>query len=75
MKRIIIFFAVAFVPLFGFSQNQEITGVIVAFNKYPLQNVTVSSNKAKIKTLTNENGNFKIGGKKKGHDCNRCRWF
>lgn len=64
MKGIIVFFTLIFIPLLSFPQNQEINGVIVAFNKFSLKNVLVKAKKAKTETLTNDLGIFNINVKK-----------
>jgi hypothetical protein len=60
MKGIIVFFVLSLCPVLGITQNQEINGTIVAFNKYPLKNVRVGTKKAKTETFTNERGTFEI---------------
>ena len=46
------------------AQTREISGTVVAFNTYPIKNVTVKSKKTKSEVLTDENGYFKIEVKK-----------
>lgn len=62
--RFVIFIFLT-VPMAGFGQMHILSGKIVAFNKFPLKNVTVQAKKAKTETKTDENGNFKIEVKKK----------
>ena len=56
MRSTLIFlFSVLFFQ-FSQAQKQEITGTIVAFNKYPVKNVTVLARKAKTEVLTDDQG-------------------
>jgi TonB-dependent starch-binding outer membrane protein SusC len=48
------------IPMTGFSQMHKISGTVVAFNKFPLKQVTVSAKKAKNEVKTNEMGQFEI---------------
>ncbi len=65
MKKISVFVAILLVPLIASAQDQEIRGTILAFNKFPVKNVTVRSKKAKTEVLTDEQGHFIINVKKK----------
>ena len=53
------------IPIAGFGQLQKLTGEVVAFNKFPLKNITVTAKKAKTEVTTDENGKFEIQIKKK----------
>ena len=65
MRSTLIFlFSVLFFQ-FSQAQKQEITGTIVAFNKYPVKNVTVLARKAKTEVLTDDQGKFTIEVEKK----------
>lgn len=64
MKKSIIFLSLLLVSYFGKTQNQEITGTIVAFNKYPLKDVIVKAKKTKAEAKTDDFGMFKINIKK-----------
>ena len=64
MKKASIFLSLLLISYLGKTQNQEITGTIVAFNKYPLKNVIVKAKKAKTEAITDELGMFKINVKK-----------
>ena len=64
MKRIIIFLSLVLISFLGKSQNQEISGIIYAFNKFPLKNVKVIAKKAKNEVTTDDRGTFKIEVKK-----------
>jgi len=52
-------------PVLCLGQTRKVSGTIVCFNKYPLQNVTVKAKKAKTETVTNAEGKFEIVVKKK----------
>ncbi len=52
-------------PILGFGQMHKLSGTVVAFDKFPLKNVTVEAKKAKTEAKTDENGNFEIEVKKK----------
>ena len=65
MKKIFVLVAILLVPLIGSAQDQEIRGTILAFNKFPVKNVSVKAKKAKTEVLTDEQGHFVINAKKK----------
>jgi hypothetical protein len=44
----------------AFSQQREISGTVLVFNKYPVKNLKVSAKKAKTETITDNNGEFKL---------------
>jgi TonB-dependent SusC/RagA subfamily outer membrane receptor len=58
---LLIFFVT---PFLSFSQTRSISGQVLAFNKYPVNNITVKAKKAKTETITNEEGYFEIDVKK-----------
>ncbi|WP_303917584.1 carboxypeptidase-like regulatory domain-containing protein [Draconibacterium sediminis] len=61
MKIKLVTLSFALVLAFVLSANTktvEIKGKVTGFDKYPLQNVSVSSNKSDAEILTNENGEF-----------------
>ena len=60
----ILFIIFLMVPILGIGQSHNIKGTVVAFNKYPLNKVTVKAKKAKTVATTNENGEFEIEVKK-----------
>ena len=64
MKRLIFFLAVLCVANSLFAQENMVKGTVLAFNKYPLKNITVTAKKSKNQVLTNENGAFSIAVKK-----------
>lgn len=64
MKRASIFISLLLFSFLGKTQNQEINGTILAFNKYPLKNVIVNAKKNKTEAITDELGMFKIFVKK-----------
>jgi len=60
-----LFFALLFLtPLIGFCQTRTISGKIVAFNKYPIENITVIAKKSKAVANTDTDGSFFIEVKK-----------
>jgi hypothetical protein len=65
MKKSLIFLTVLLLSHIAMAQNREITGTIVAFNKYPLKNVTVLARKSKAEVRTDEHGRFAIEVKNK----------
>lgn len=44
----------------AYSQQREISGTVLVFNKYPVKNLKVSAKKAKTETITDNNGEFKL---------------
>jgi hypothetical protein len=63
MKTLIqrfVFTVILIIPLLGYSQTRKLTGTVVSFNTYPVNNVTVQAKKAKTEAITNENGEFEI---------------
>ncbi len=52
------------IPIICFGQSEKISGNVVAFNKFPLKNITVTAKKAKTKAVTDEKGQFEIQIKK-----------
>jgi hypothetical protein len=67
MKALVLSFtwSIFFIlPIFCFSQTRTITGQVVTFNKYPVNNITVKAKKAKTEARTNEDGFFEIMVKK-----------
>ncbi|MBR9999696.1 MAG: carboxypeptidase-like regulatory domain-containing protein [Cyclobacteriaceae bacterium] len=61
-KFILLVFLV--IPVLGFAQTHKLTGSVVAFNQFPLKNVTVSAKKSKTEVKTDEQGRFEIEVKK-----------
>jgi len=67
MKTIIqksFFFVFVVIPILCFGQTSKISGTVVAFNKFPLKNITVTAKKAKTEAVTNDKGQFEIEVKK-----------
>ena len=48
------------IPAFISAQTRNISGTVLAFNRYPVNNVTVKAKKAKTEAKTDENGKFEI---------------
>ena len=44
----------------AYSQQREISGTVLVFNKYPVKNLKVSAKKTKTETITDNNGEFKL---------------
>ena len=51
-------------PCVGFTQTRKLTGSVVAFNKFPLNQISVKAKKAKTETTTDDRGRFEIEVKK-----------
>ena len=64
MKNSIIFCALFIISFSAKTQTREISGVVYAFNKFPLKNVNVSAKKSKMQVVTDDNGRFIINVKK-----------
>ena len=60
LVRRFVFTIIIIVPILGYSQTRKLTGTVVCFNKYPVNNITVEAKKAKTEAVTNENGEFEI---------------
>jgi hypothetical protein len=60
MKKILIFLIPLLISQLSLAQNREISGTILAFNKYPLKNVSVMARKSKAEVRTDEYGRFTI---------------
>lgn len=58
IRLILLFFLV--LPLLSYGQTRKLSGTVVAFNKFPLNKITVKAKKAKTEAQTNENGEFEI---------------
>lgn len=63
--RALLFIFFVFYSSLAQSQNKIVEGQILAFNKYPLENIEISARKSKEKTTTDENGVFAIKVKEK----------
>ena len=64
MKKLPIFLAILLIPFIGESQEMELRGTLLAFNKYPLKNVKVLAKKAKSEVMTDDQGHFVVAVKK-----------
>lgn len=64
MKHLLFFFVFIYTVNIVSAQENEVSGTIVAFNKYPLKNVKVTSKKSKKEAITGEDGKFTIAVKK-----------
>lgn len=64
MKRYLIFLIVILAAFTINAQENEIKGTIVAFNKYPLKNITITAKKSKQEVETDEFGQFTISVRK-----------
>ncbi len=60
MKYLTTLFVLLIITNLGFSQQREISGTVLVFNKYPVKNLKVSAKKAKTETVTDNNGEFKL---------------
>ena len=60
ISSLVLLFFINFLVFYGYSQDTKLSGVVQAFNKYPLNNVTVTAKKSKATTITNEEGKFII---------------
>lgn len=47
-------------PPAAMAQTRKITGTVVAFNRYPLNNITVKARKAKTQAVTDGAGSFEL---------------
>lgn len=62
---ILLFTALFTAPVIGFSQSRIIKGKVVAFNKFPIENITLTAKKSKAVVNTDMDGVFSIEVKKK----------
>ena len=60
MKNLVTLFSLLIIANMVFSQQREISGTVLVFNKYPVKNLKVSAKKAKTETITDKNGEFKL---------------
>ena len=58
LRLILLSFLV--LPLLSYGQTRKLSGTVVAFQKFPLNKITVKAKKAKTEAQTNENGEFEI---------------
>ncbi|MEZ5069883.1 MAG: TonB-dependent receptor plug domain-containing protein [Bacteroidales bacterium] len=65
MRKALLFCALAFFAWNLQAQTRVVKGKVTAFNQYPVQNVQVSSKKAKSSVMTDEEGRFEIVCKEK----------
>jgi hypothetical protein len=65
MKKLATVFTLLIIANMVFSQQHEISGSVLVFNKYPVKNLKVSAKKAKTETVTDANGEFKLNVKDK----------
>lgn len=54
------FFLLMFIAVSGFGQETTVKGIVTAYNKFPLKNVTVTAKKTKDVAQTNEKGEFEL---------------
>jgi hypothetical protein len=59
MKKLMVL-VFLMIPVITFSQMRKLSGSVVAFNKFPLKQVTVSAKKAKTEVKTDDTGRFEI---------------
>ena len=60
MKNLATLLTLLIIANMAFSQQREISGTVLVFNKYPVKNLKVSAKKAKTETITDNNGEFKL---------------
>ena len=60
MKKLATLFTLLISATLAFSQQHEISGNVLVFNKYPVKNLKVSAKKAKTETVTDANGVFTL---------------
>ena len=59
VKEFLIFILVT-VPVLSMGQEHKVSGTVVAFNKFPLSNISVKAKKAKTEAVTDDKGQFEI---------------
>jgi TonB-dependent starch-binding outer membrane protein SusC len=59
MKKLMVL-VFLMIPVITFSQMRRVSGTVIAFNKFPLKQVTVSAKKAKTEVKTDDSGRFEI---------------
>lgn len=57
---VLVYMTFLVIPIFSIGQTHNISGTVLAFNRYPVNNVTVKAKKAKTEVKTDENGQFEI---------------
>lgn len=63
MKKItqsFLLFVFLITPLLSLGQNRQLSGTVVAFDKFPIKNVTIRAKKAKTEIKTDDKGQFTI---------------
>ena len=63
MKSLIIFLSLLLISTIGYTQQREISGTILVFNKFPVKNLKVIAKKAKTEAITDNKGEFRLNVK------------